>query len=197
MKIIGLTGGIGSGKSTVADLLRAWGATVVDTDAIAHELTTFQGKAMNGIQAAFGTSIIAADGGLDRAALRRLVFANATLRMKLEELLHPLIRDVALQQIAESIAAPYVVVVIPLLTESLIQSYRIFRVAVVDCEDETRIERVMRRSLLSREDVLAIMTAQPSRHERLSIADDVIHNDGDLSSLRAQVDALHRQYQQP
>jgi dephospho-CoA kinase len=149
------------------------------------------------IEQAFGASALAADGSLDRAAMRRLVFADATHRERLEAILHPLIRATSEQRCAAAWAsgAPYVIMVIPLLVESGMQAGRRFdRIVVVDCPEALQIARVMARSKLSETEVSAIMAAQASRSARLAIADDVIKNDADLNVLHEQVVALHEKY---
>ena len=190
---IGLTGGIGSGKSAAADLFGRLGATVVDTDAIAHELTGPAGGAMPAIRAAFGGAVIAADGRLERAAMRALVFSDPAAKAKLEAILHPLIRSLSAERCAAA-AGPYAVLVVPLLVESGDYARRVRRVAVVDCTEETQVRRVMARSGLAPEEVRRIMSAQVSRPARLAAADDVIDNDGPLAALAPQVEALHRRY---
>jgi dephospho-CoA kinase len=190
---VGLTGGIGSGKSVAADLFAGLGAAVVDTDAIAHELTAPGGAAIAPIRAAFGDAVIDARGALDRAAMRRQVFADAQAKARLEAILHPMIRDEAERRSAEA-CAPYVVLVVPLLVESGGYRSRVQRVAVVDCPEETQVARVMARSGLSAGEARAIMAAQIGRAGRLAAADDVIDNGGDLAALRPQVEALHRRY---
>ena len=190
---VGLTGGIGSGKTTVAELFASQGAGIVDTDEISRRLTAPAQPAVIEIARKFGPQFIAADGSLDRAQMRHLVFADPSARKDLEAILHPLIRQESTRQIHAS-AAPYVVVVVPLLIET--GSYRdmIGRILVVDCEPETQIRRVMERSGLSRNDVVAIIASQVPRQQRLREADDVIHNDGGLEALRAQVTPLHLRY---
>jgi dephospho-CoA kinase len=190
---VGLTGGIGSGKTTVAELFASQGAGIVDTDEISRRLTAPAQPAATEIARKFGPQFIAADGSLDRAQMRHLVFADPSARKDLEAILHPLIRQESTRQIHAS-AAPYVVVVVPLLIET--GSYRdmIDRILVVDCEPETQIRRVMERSGLSRNEVLAIIASQVPRQQRLREADDVIHNDGGLEALRAQVSPLHLRY---
>lgn len=189
---VGLTGGIGSGKSAVAGQFVARGVVVVDSDAIAHDLTGANGAAMAAIRAAFGASVIAADGSLDRAAMRQRVFTDAPARQRLESLLHPLIRAESERQ--ATTASPYAVLVVPLLIESGDYRDRVDRVLVVDCDDATRIKRVMARSGLTREEVEQIMAAQASRAARLAAADDVIVNEGSLIELSAQVAALDLRY---
>ena len=193
--VVGLTGGIGSGKSTVADVFVAEGAGLVDTDAIAHELTGPGGAAMPAIAEAFGNEVVTYDGALDRAAMRRLVFARPEAKKRLEGMLHPLIRQLATQRCRDS-AAPYVVLAVPLLAET--GAYRDFydRVAVVDCPEALQIERVMTRSGLSEHEVRAIMANQASRAQRLALADDVIVNSAGLGELLAQIKALNVKYMQ-
>jgi dephospho-CoA kinase len=191
--IVGLTGGIGSGKSAAADLFGELGATIVDTDAIAHELTAPGGVAIDAIRAAFGADVIAANDALDRAAMRRRVFADAQAKARLEGILHPMIRDEADRRCTAS-RAPYVVLVVPLLVESGGYRSRVQRVVVVDCPEEIQVARVMSRSGLTAEEARAIMAAQVERALRLAAADDVIDNGGELAALRPQVEALHRKY---
>lgn len=194
--IIGLTGGIGSGKSAAAAMLKELGAGLVDADAIAHELTAPGGAAIPAIRGEFGDTAVSADGALDRAAMRRLVFADAAAKLRLEAILHPLIRAETQRRCEEAMVAgaPYVVLVVPLLIESGDYRRRVTRVAVVDCAEETQVTRVMARSGLTREEVQRIMAAQVNRAERLAAADDVIDNDGDMEALRVQIEALHRLY---
>jgi dephospho-CoA kinase len=194
--VIGLTGGIGSGKSAAADCFARLGAAVVDTDAIAHELTGPGGAAMPVLKSAFGKAVMAADGRLDRAMMRRQAFADVNARKRLEAILHPMIRARADTHCQDALAAgaPYVVLVVPLLVESGAYQGRVDRIAAVDCDDETRISRVMARSGLSRTDVERIMAAQASREERLAAADDVIDNNDSLESLTLQIEELHRRY---
>lgn len=190
---VGLTGGIGSGKSRAAALFGELGAEVVDTDEISHEITGIGGSAMPAIIATFGATAVAADGSLDRAVMRRLVFGNPDARKRLENILHPQIRELAHRRMARS-AAPYVLLVVPLLLET--GGYRdlIQRVLVVDCEESLQVSRAMHRSQLTEGAVRAIMDAQLPRQQRLAGADDVIHNDGDITQLREQVAALHQRY---
>ncbi len=190
---VALTGGIGSGKSAVAERFAALGAEVVDTDAIAHGLTGPGGAAMDAIATAFGASFRTADGSLDRARMRNHVFAHPNERRRLESILHPMIRTEADARRAAS-RAPYVVMVIPLLVESSDPRGRFDRILVVDCEPATQVARVMARSGLSPEAIHQILAVQASRAERLSVADDVILNDGPLSRLDSAVAALHARY---
>ena len=191
--VVGLTGGIGSGKSTVADLFVERGAALVDTDAIAHELTAADGDAMTALAAEFGPGIVAADGALDRAAMRRLAFADPTARARLEAILHPAIRRLSLAR-CRSAQAPYVILAVPLLVESGAYREHCDRIVVVDCPETLQVERVMARSGLSADAVQAIMAAQAGRAERLAAADDVVRNDGGREALAEQVAILHADY---
>lgn len=193
---VGLTGGIGSGKSTVADEFVRLGAHLVDTDVIAHRLTAPGGSAISDIRDSFGDAMIAADGSLERAAMRAHVFAQPQARKRLESILHPMIRSQSEREAAAAVTdgAPYVILAIPLLIESGGGHDRFDRVLVVDCPIEVQIERVMSRSGLTREAVEAIIAVQASRQQRLDGADDVIDNSGDLQHLTAQVARLHDQY---
>ena len=192
--VIGVTGGIGSGKSTVVDLFAARGAAVVDTDAIAHELTMARGAAMHEIAAAFGSGVVLAEGGLDRAAMRRLVFSDPTARSRLEAILHPMIRRESEARCQSMTGAPYVLLVVPLLVEAGGYRERVERILVVDCDEEVQISRVVARSALSVDEVRAIMATQAARTERLAVADDVISNSGGLATLGPQIDVLHQRY---
>jgi len=192
--IVGLTGGIGSGKSTVADLLAARGAAVVDTDVIAHELTGVKGAAMSQIAAAFGSSVVRDDGALDRVAMRRLVFSDAQAKSRIEAILHPLIRRESEARCQLAAAAPYVLLVVPLLVESGTYRQRVDRILLVDCDEATQLARVIARSGLSPEEAQAIMATQASRTERLAVADDVVFNGGTRDDLNAHLAALHRRY---
>lgn len=194
--VVGLTGGIGSGKSAAAAFFFELGAAVVDTDAVAHELTAPDGAAMPEIRSTFGAGVIAEDGALDRNAMRRLVFADAAAKNRLEAILHPLIRAESQVRCETGLAggAPYVVLVVPLLVESGTYRKRVARVLVVDCAEQTQVERVMARSGMTSEEVRRIMATQASREERLAVADDIIDNDCDIAKLRTQVGVLHRKY---
>jgi dephospho-CoA kinase len=192
---VGLTGGIGSGKSAAADEFAALGATVVDTDVIAHELTEKGGAAMPSIEKLFGPEAVSADGSMDRKKVRERVFADSAAKRKLEQLLHPMIREESARRIAAA-AGPYVVHVVPLLVESPDYCKRVDRVLVVDCPEQTQIERVRARSGLAEREVRAIMRTQVTRAERVAAADDVIDNGGSRELLRKQVAALHEKYLQ-
>ena len=193
--VVGLTGGIGSGKSAAADAFAALGVSVVDTDAIAHELTAPGGVAMPGLVAAFGAEVAAVDGALDRARMRRLVFADPAARERLEAILHPLIRTLSAERCRLALS-PYVILAVPLLVESGTYRERCDRIVAVDCPEGLQICRVMARNGLAEAEVRAIMATQASRGERLAVADDVITNDHDLANLEKQVGELHRKYLQ-
>ena len=190
---VGLTGGIGCGKSSAARMFAELGILVVDTDAIAHQLTAPGGPALAAIRQQFGPDIFASDGSLDRAQLRQRVFSDSRAKKNLEALLHPLIRDEALQQLARC-ATPYAVLVVPLLLETGEMRDRVQRVLVVDCDEPQQIARAMSRSRLSEAEVRAIMAAQLSRAARLKLADDVLSNDSSLEHLQQQAETLHRKY---
>ena len=192
---IGLTGGIGSGKSYVADILGQAGAAVIDTDAIAHALTASGGVAIAAIEASFGASFITAAGALDRARMRAHVFGDEAARAQLQAILHPLIGEETRRQ-ADLAVGDYTVFVVPLLVESGRWLNQVDRVCVVDCDRDTQISRVQARNGLSQAQVEQILNAQVSREERLVVAHDVILNDGTVSheNLRQQVLGLHRQW---
>jgi dephospho-CoA kinase len=193
--VVGLTGGIGSGKSAAAEEFAKLGATVVDTDVISHELTEKGGAAIADIERLFGSEFLDAAGGMDRKKMRDHVFADPAAKRALEALLHPMIREESARRIAAA-TGPYVVHVVPLLIESPYYRRRVDRVLVVDCPEETRVERVRARSALSEAEVRAIIRGQLPRAERLAAADDVIDNDGSRDALRKQVAALHQKYLQ-
>jgi len=190
---IGLTGGIGCGKSTVADMLAALGAEVIDTDRISHELTAPGGAAMAAIERDFGRDYVDPHGALDRAKMRALVFSDPAEKRRLERILHPLIREETRRRIARA-RAPYVVLVVPLLLET--GAYREFvkRILVVDCDEAAQVARTSARSALAPDEVKAIMANQLPRAARLAAADDVLRNDGELEALRRDVKALHARY---
>jgi dephospho-CoA kinase len=191
--VVGLTGGIGSGKSAAAAEFERLGATVVDTDAIAHELTQAGGPAIAEIRKLFGPELIGASGAMDRKKMRARVFADPAAKKRLEALLHPLIREESSRRIARA-QGPYVIHVVPLLIESPDYRSRVDRVLVVDAPEEIQVERVRRRGGLADDEVRAIVAAQATRAQRLAAADDVIENRGTIDALRAQVAALHRRY---
>jgi dephospho-CoA kinase len=190
---VGLTGGIGSGKSAVADRFAKLGVHVIDTDEIAHELTRPGGEAIAPIRAAFGAEAIAEDGSLDRARMRGLVFGDAQARKRLEAILHPLIRAESAHRLERTTSA-YAILVIPLLVENGVDRARAARVLVVDCPEALQVERVMRRSGLPDAEVRAILASQATRDQRLAAADDVIDNSGAPEALDHQVSRLHEKY---
>lgn len=188
---IGLTGGIGSGKSTVARRLATLGALVVDTDALAHALTAPGGAAIAAIAQAFGADMIAADGAMDRAKMRTLVFADPTQRQRLEAILHPLIASATRAQASRAGARQPVVFDVPLLTESGTWRARVDRVLVVDASPATQVARVVQRSGWTADAVERTIAQQATRAQRRAIADAVIVNDElSLVQLEAQVDAV-------
>ncbi len=191
--VIGLTGGIGSGKSAVGRLFEEQGIAVIDTDAIAHQLTTPGGAAMPAIRAAFGDAVATPDGALDRAAMRAIVFADPPARKRLEGILHPMIREESERRLAGADSS-YAILMVPLLIESGSYRERVNRVAVVDCDVETQIARVMQRNGLTRAEVERILAAQATRAQRLEAADDVIDNDRSLADLEPQIERLHASY---
>jgi len=196
--VVGLTGGIGSGKSTVASEFGKLGVAVIDADAIAHGLTAPAGPGIEPIRALFGERFIGSDGAMDRSHMRAHVFANPEARKQLEAILHPLIRAETARQLA-ALDAPYCLLMIPLLVEAaagdpLHWRDRYDRILVADCSEDTQVRRVMARNGFDQQAVRRIMDTQASRAQRLLHADDVIDNDGDLAALRPQVLRLHQSY---
>ena len=189
---IGLTGGIACGKTTVANLFAALGVPIVDTDLLAREVVAPGSPLLAQIAGHFGPGLIRDDGSLDRRELRSRVFADPNARLWLEQLTHPAIRALTDER-CDAAGGPYVIVAIPLLVETS-GAARFQRVLVVDCEPELQLARLMARDGAGREEALRMLAAQASRAARLSVADDVIHNDGDLASLRDQVERLHAEY---
>lgn len=189
---IGLTGGIASGKTTVANLFAALGVPVVDTDLLAREVVAPGSPLLAQIAARVGAEVLTPDGSLDRRELRSRVFADPALRVWLEQLTHPAIRALTDER-CEAARAPYVIVAIPLLVETG-AAERFDRVLVVDCDPDLQLARLMARDGARRDEALAMLAAQAPREKRLAVADDVVHNDGDIARLRDQVGKLHRQY---
>lgn len=195
---VGLTGGVGSGKTTIAGMLLRLGAAVVDADALAHELTQPGGAAIDGIRRLFGALAIAGDGSLDRAWMRARAFADPTARRALEGVLHPLIRAMSERRAAEHVDAgsPYVVFSIPLLVEAGDAGGRFDRILVVDCTEATQIARVCARPGVDAAVAHGILAAQATRAERLAVADDVLFNEAPLDEIAERVERLHRRYVQ-
>ena len=191
--VIALTGGIGSGKSTVAAILRELGASIVDTDEIAHRLTAPGQPGARAIGEQFGADYLRADGALDRDRMRQLVFSDPAAKQKLEAILHPMIRA-EVNTAVHAAHAPYVVIVVPLLIETGAYRDLAQRRLVIDCSEQQQMARVIQRNGFSAAAAQAIMATQVSRAERLGHADDVVRNETDLAALRADVVALHRRY---
>lgn len=191
--IVGLTGGIGSGKTTVAEVFALLGSVVVDTDLIAHQLTGPGGAAMAALRDAFGSDVVRPDGGLDRPVMRRRVFADPGERTRLESLLHPLIRREALARCAAATSS-YVILAVPLLVESGAYREHCDRILVIDCDESVQMARVQARSGYSEAEVRAIMAIQASRSKRLAVANDVICNDNGKEILAGEVRRLHQAY---
>ena len=191
--VVGLTGGIGCGKSSTSQFFSDLGIDVIDTDVIARQLTQPNGSAISLIQNTFGSSVITADGALDRNKMRDLVFANSELRHKLEQILHPLILKAVIRRIKQS-QAPYVIVVIPLLFETNDYNHLIQHILVIDCDEQQQLLRTMERSNLSEQKVRSIMATQVTRETRIQKADDVILNNQDIEYLKAQILLLHHKY---
>ena len=192
--VVGLTGGIGSGKSAAAGEFSRLGAAVVDTDAIAHELTGKDGRALAEIRSTFGDQAIARDGTMDREVMREIAFSDPQARRQLEGILHPLIREESARRI-QAAAGPYVVYVVPLLIESGDYARRVDRVLVVDLPEDVQVERVRTRGL-AEDRIRSIIRSQVARAERLKAADDVIDNAGSPEALLKQVAVLHKKYLQ-
>lgn len=194
MLVVGLTGGIGSGKSVVAKLFAQLGAAITDTDTIAHQLTAPNQPALAEISAAFGTDVLLPDGTLDRANLRQQVFGNSQAKETLEAILHPRIREAVASELIQPTDAPYRILVVPLLFEAEGYSTLIQRSLVVDCPTSLQIERAMARSRLKEAEVRAIINAQISRNDRINRADDIITNDSSLEKLAEKVSEIHKKY---
>lgn len=192
--LIGLTGGIGSGKSTAATLFEKLGARIIDTDELSRQLTRPGGSAISGIRKTFGAAYINADGALDRAMMRELIFADPSSKARLEAILHPAILDLSKRSASAATTSPYTVVVVPLLFESGAYRNWLHRILVVDCPEEIQIERTMQRNGLSRAAVSSIMAQQLSRSRRIELADDILENATDLNTLTEQVARLNEKY---
>jgi dephospho-CoA kinase len=189
--LIGLTGGIGSGKTSVANAFADRGASIVDTDAIAHRLTAPGGSAMAAIEARFGKNMITPEGAMDRRKMRELVFSDANQKIQLEAILHPMIRAEVAKQTLEATGA-YIIYVIPLLVET--GHWKFSRILVIDCDEAQQIQRVMQRDGLSKDFIQSIIAQQATRAERLAIATDVLQNQGAFETLIPEIDRLHKIY---
>lgn len=194
MLTVGLTGGIGSGKSTVAELFAKLGASIIDTDVIAHAMTATGQPALSEIAAAFGTGILQPDGSLNRSRLRQLIFEKPDQKQVLEAILHPRIREAVKAQLAEPADGPYRMIVVPLLFETAGYNELTQRSLLVDCPESLQIERVMARSRLSADEVRAIIATQMPSADRRMRADDIIVNDSTLESLLKRVTEKHEKY---
>jgi dephospho-CoA kinase len=194
MYVVGLTGGIGSGKSEAARLFAGLGVPVVDTDVIAHQLTAPGQPALLRIARAFGAEMLDADGALRRDELRQRVFADAKARKTLEEILHPLIRECVVQELAMHPHAAYQIIVVPLLFETGGYVNLISRSLAIDCDEAQQVQRAMARGRLSEPEVRAVMAAQLPRDQRLTMADDVVENNSSLEQLAASVRDQHEKY---
>ena len=189
---IGLTGGIASGKSLVADLFADLGVTVIDTDIIARTVVEPGQPALEEIQQAFGNDVLNDDGSLDRAVMRQLIFADDDARQQLEAILHPRIGQETLRQ-ADAAQGAYIIIVVPLLANSALR-HSVDRILVIDCDETTQIERLLARDAESEEQAKRILAAQASRSERLAMADDVIENDSTIEQVASAVSAINDRY---
>lgn len=188
---VGLTGGIGSGKTSVANAFAERGASIIDTDLIAHELTAPKGHATAAIASAFGPDVIAPDGSMNRARMRERVFSDPGQKNLLESILHPMIRAEVNKQ-AQAAQGAYLMIVVPLLAET--GHWKFSRILVIDCDEAQQIERVMRRDRLPLNIIQSIIAQQATREERLAMATDVLHNQADFSALLPEIDRLHKIY---
>jgi dephospho-CoA kinase len=189
---VGLTGGIGSGKSTVCKLFSELGVPVIDADAIVRHLVSTGQPALQAINVAFGQEVFTKDGSLNRSVLRELIFKNPAARKELEGILHPLVFE-EIERDVKNISYPYCIICIPLLIETQ-AIVKVDRILVVDSPEDLQIQRASKRDDLSKEEIRKIMQAQTSRKDRLNASDDIIHNESDLSSLGEQIRKLHKKY---
>lgn len=190
---IGLTGGLGAGKTTVSRMFAELGAPVIDTDEISRELTAPGGAAMPTVRAAFGEAVLSADGSLNRAAMRARILSDAAAKERLEAILHPLIRA-EVERRLDATHAPYALVVVPLLVETAAYDALLDRVLVVDCSEKTQLDRALARGGWSEDEIRAMMARQAGRGARLARADDVIDSECSLAELAARVAELDRKY---
>ncbi len=190
---VGLTGGIGSGKTTIASMFAELGAYLVDTDLIAHALTAENGTAISAIENAFGSEFILSSGAMNREKMRQRVFSQPNEKKRLEAILHPLIREKT-EAAAKESTGIYTIFVVPLLVESGSWKQRVSRVLVIDCSEQTQLQRVMKRNGMTPEQVLSIMQTQANRDQRLNAADDIIASEGTLDEIKLEVRRLHDKY---
>ena len=189
--VVGLTGGIGSGKTRVANVFSEFGATIIDADAIAHQLTAPGGRAITAIRTCFGDDFITPSGAMDRVRMRECVFSDRQKKAALEAILHPMIREEVIRLASEA-TGPYIVCVVPLLAGN--DDWSFSRILVIDCDEESQIERVMKRDKLSKELIQSIIRQQTSRQQRLAFATDVIQNNAEFDTLRPEILRLHKTY---
>ena len=194
MFVVGLTGGIGCGKSEAAKIFAALGVPVTDVDAISHQLTGANQPLVKALEVNFGSQYITADGALNRSAMRDLVFNDKNALAKLNAILHPAIYTQAIQQLQQYADAPYQILVVPLLFESPRYSPHINRILVIDCDEKTQIARVKQRSQLPEAQIMTIIQSQTSRKQRLLLANDVIENNGNVENLREKILLIHKNY---
>jgi dephospho-CoA kinase len=194
MSLLALTGGIGSGKSAASQAFANLGVPVVDLDVIAHQVTAANSPATDKIANLFGPEYLTKEGALNRPKMRDLVFSDAVAREKLNGILHPIIYTEALKQLAAHPDSPYQVLVIPLLVESPRYKDHIDHVLLIDCDEDTQIKRVMQRNQISENQAKQILQAQASRQQRLTIADSIILNDGNLQDLHKKITDFHKNY---
>lgn len=193
MLTVGVTGGIGSGKTTVTQTFASLGVPVIDTDEISRSLTAANGPALPELRKAFGDAAFAADGSLDRRRLRTLILHDTQAKRQLESILHPMIERETIRQLAR-LSSPYALVVIPLLVETGAYDQMLDRILVVDCGEETQVRRALARGGWEEAEIRAMLAMQAPRQVRLARADDVIDNEGNLHALRAQVALLDQKY---
>ena len=188
---VGLTGGIGSGKTKVANAFAERGASVIDTDAVAHSLTSAGGAAMPLIESAFGAAMITPEGALNRARMRETVFSDVKQKTLLESILHPMIRS-EVARLSHAARGPYIIYVVPLLAET--GHWKFDRIVVVDCDEEQQIQRVTQRDNLPESLIKSIIAQQATRQQRLAMASDVLSNVGAFELLIPEIDRLHKIY---
>lgn len=194
MRVVALTGGIGSGKSEAAQIFAALGVPVTDVDAISHQLTAAHQPLINVLATHFGNQYITADGALDRKAMRNLVFSDQQALVTLNAILHPAIYAEAIKRLHQHASAPYQILVIPLLFESPRYLPHINRTLVIDCDEKKQIERVKSRNNLPESQIMQIIAAQTPRKKRLALADDIIENNGSVEELHEKISAIHKKY---